>query len=223
MDLFPRTFLLVFFQLCVGGFFSLSIPPFHEVDRGYYKSSARDLSLVRHPRVDRPPGAVEWQARTARRRRSARGRPVGSGRRHGHGLPVDPLVGARRAAGPTLRRHAACSACSALIAVGRVVRAGGVRHLRARLSALSFLLSALLLGAASAGMLLGHWYLIDRDLSLDPFEPDSALLRRLPDRAIARADGRLASAVGGRRRRKACVLSARWPPITGCYSRRASP
>jgi hypothetical protein len=33
---------------------------------------------------------------------------------------------------------------------------------------LSFILSALLLGAASAGMLLGHWYLIDRDLSLDP-------------------------------------------------------
>jgi hypothetical protein len=33
----------------------------------------------------------------------------------------------------------------------------------------SFIVSALVLGAVTTGMLLGHWYLIDRDLSLDPF------------------------------------------------------
>ena len=38
MDLFPRSFLLVFAELAVGGFFCLSLPPFHEIDRGYYKS-----------------------------------------------------------------------------------------------------------------------------------------------------------------------------------------
>ena len=42
----------------------------------------------------------------------------------------------------------------------------------------SFVLSALLLGAAATGMLLGHWYLIDRDLSLQPLEQTLALYRR---------------------------------------------
>ena len=39
MDLFPRSFLLVFAQFSVGGFLVLSIPPFHAIQRGYYKSS----------------------------------------------------------------------------------------------------------------------------------------------------------------------------------------
>src|SRR6185295_8662385 len=33
----------------------------------------------------------------------------------------------------------------------------------------SFMISALVLGSVTAGMLLGHWYLIDRELSIDPF------------------------------------------------------
>ena len=33
----------------------------------------------------------------------------------------------------------------------------------------SFLLSALLLGSVTVGMLIGHWYLIDTGQSLDPF------------------------------------------------------
>jgi hypothetical protein len=33
----------------------------------------------------------------------------------------------------------------------------------------SFLVSALSLGAVTTGMLLGHWYLIDRDLAIEPF------------------------------------------------------
>jgi len=34
---------------------------------------------------------------------------------------------------------------------------------------LNFVAAALVLGSVTAGMLLGHWYLIDRDLSLEPF------------------------------------------------------
>src|SRR5437867_6991994 len=33
----------------------------------------------------------------------------------------------------------------------------------------SFLLSSLLLGSVTVGMLIGHWYLIDTGQSLDPF------------------------------------------------------
>ena len=44
---------------------------------------------------------------------------------------------------------------------------------------LSFVLSALLLGAAASGMLLGHWYLIDRDLSLRPLEHTASMYNGL--------------------------------------------
>ena len=40
MTLFARCFLLVFCQLGVGGLLSLAVPPFHELERGFYKSSA---------------------------------------------------------------------------------------------------------------------------------------------------------------------------------------
>src|SRR5215467_4114147 len=40
MDAFARCFLLVFAQLYVGGLLALSVPPFHEIERGFYKSSA---------------------------------------------------------------------------------------------------------------------------------------------------------------------------------------
>ena len=37
---FPDRFLVMFGALAVGGFFCLSLPPFHEIERGFYKSSA---------------------------------------------------------------------------------------------------------------------------------------------------------------------------------------
>src|SRR5262245_44815 len=40
MDVFARCFLLVFAQLYVGGILALSVPPFHEIERGFYKSTA---------------------------------------------------------------------------------------------------------------------------------------------------------------------------------------
>src|SRR6266404_4636391 len=40
MDVFARCFLLVFAQLYVGGLLALSIPPFHGIERGFYKSTA---------------------------------------------------------------------------------------------------------------------------------------------------------------------------------------
>src|SRR5439155_25028088 len=40
MDVFARCFLLVFAQLYVGGLLALSVPPFHQIERGFYKSTA---------------------------------------------------------------------------------------------------------------------------------------------------------------------------------------
>jgi hypothetical protein len=60
---------------------------------------------------------------------------------------------------------------------GTVALALGAQHFRLApalslesiLYPLSLLVSALVLGSVCTGMLLGHWYLIDHDLSIDPF------------------------------------------------------
>jgi hypothetical protein len=166
MDLFPRTFLLVFFQLCVGGFFSLSIPPFHEVDRGYYKSSAAIYLLFGVLAVvgrlalwtgkPAPPGAVEivevalWIV------------VVIAATVYLWTLWSEPIVLRARLFAATL-----LFGMLGLI-VSAVSYAPSGSAVSVLVYPLSFLVSALLLGGASAGMLLGHWYLIDRDLSLDP-------------------------------------------------------
>jgi len=176
MDVFPRAFLLVFCQLAVGGLFCLAIPPFHAIERGYYKSSAfvyvliaaltlaGRLALWWHTAAEARSGGLEvalwavfvatsaaylaslWSERVVLRAR----------------LFVASWVGG----------------AAALIALAEGYRQAPVLSLETVIFPLSFLLSALVFGAAASGMLLGHWYLIDRDLSLTPLNQTVALYRR---------------------------------------------
>lgn len=166
--LFPRTFLLVFAQLAVGGLFCLSIPPFHEMHRGYYKSSALvfwgigALATIGHIALWRRPGAVDV---------------AGLG-----GFEVALWCAFCLFGGAYLaslwqeyfvlraRFFVAAWFLGTLALITSAVSFAGSSHLPLAwlLYPLTFLLSALALGTAASGMLLGHWYLIDRDLSLDP-------------------------------------------------------
>jgi hypothetical protein len=168
MDLFPRSFLLVFAELAVGGFFCLSLPPFHEIDRGYYKScSVVYLSS----------GLLALTGRVT----------LLFGRRAFGGSPAEIfeiilwflfLVAATGYLwslwGEYVILRARLFAATwmlgsvALIVAAEAYRRAPLLSVEALLYPLTFLNSALVLGTASAGMLLGHWYLIDRDLSLDP-------------------------------------------------------
>jgi DMSO reductase anchor subunit len=168
MDLFPRSFLLVFAQLAVGGFFCMSLPPFHEIDRGYYKSSSA---------VYLASGLLALIGRAALF--FDRGESDASG--------LDAVEIALwfffllAAAGylwslwgeyVILRARLFAATWMlgsiALIVASESYRQSTVLSVETVLYPLSFLNSALLLGAGSGGMLLGHWYLIDRDLSLVP-------------------------------------------------------
>jgi hypothetical protein len=64
-----------------------------------------------------------------------------------------------------------------LIALAEGYRQAPALSFEAIVFPLSFAVSAVLLGAATSGMLLGHWYLIDRDLSLRPLQQTLALYR----------------------------------------------
>jgi hypothetical protein len=172
MDLFARCFLLVFAQLYVGGMLALSVPPFHVVARGFYKSTAgvylgagalmlagRFALLLRDaPAGSAGPGVLEilelglWTA------------SVGAGAVYlwtlwGNGFQL-------RARAYVVTWMAGAFA----LAVGsQLFRLAPALSVEAVIYPLSFLISAIVLGGVSTGMLLGHWYLIDHDLSIDPF------------------------------------------------------
>ncbi len=167
MNLFPRAFLLVFGQLSVGGFLSLSIPPFHQIQRGYYKSSAFVYLLL---------GTLALIGRLTLW--------IGAGvPTSGTDLPeiclwstfalcgsgyFATLWGERFALRARLFTATWASGLAALVVAAESYAAAPILSVESVLYPATFLLSALLLGSAASGMLLGHWYLIDRDLPLSP-------------------------------------------------------
>jgi hypothetical protein len=174
MDVFPRAFLLVFCQLAVGGLFCLAIPPFHEVERGYYKSSAFVYVLV---------AALALAGRLALWWYSA---ADDRGWRLFEialwavfvccaGGYLASLWGERVRLRARLFSASWLSGVAALVALAEGYRQAPAVSLEAIAFPLSFLCSALLLGAAASGMLLGHWYLIDRDLSLVPLNQTASV------------------------------------------------
>jgi hypothetical protein len=177
MDVFPRAFLLVFCQLAVGGLFCLAIPPFHELERGYYKSSATVyVSLAALALVGRI--ALWWNTSGA----DAGWQLVeiglwavfvGSASAYLVSLWGDRIVVRARLFGASW-----LSGCAALAVLAEGYRQAPFISFETLIFPLSFLLSALLLGVAASGMLLGHWYLIDRDLSLDPLNRTLTVYRR---------------------------------------------
>jgi hypothetical protein len=175
MDVFPRAFLLVFCQLAVGGLCCLAIPPFHDLERGYYKSSAFVYVLI---------AALALAGRLALWWNSAVGNEsvwraveivlwaIFVGCAAGY---LATLWGERIVLRARLFSASWLSGLAALVVLAEGYRQGPALSFESLLFPLSFVLSALVLGAAASGMLLGHWYLIDRDLSLLPLHRTTAV------------------------------------------------
>jgi hypothetical protein len=176
MDVFPRAFLLVFCQLAVGGLFCLSIAPFHAIERGYFKSSAFVYVLIAVLALAGRLG-LWWHANS-----SAVADVVEIGLWSifvaCSSAYLASLWSERVALRARLFAASVLSGLAALIALAERYRVAPVLSLETLFFPLSFLLSALALGAGASGMLLGHWYLIDRDLSLTPLEHTELLYRR---------------------------------------------
>jgi len=169
--MFARCFLLVFAELYVGGLLALSIPPFHQIERGFYKSTAS---------VYLGAGIVAFAGRVAL---LLRGPAAGVAFTWADGLEMLLWAASLAAAALYLyglwgedsrsraRHYAWAWSCGvvALATGAQAFRLGPVFSVESVLYPLSFVVSALLLGAVTTGMLLGHWYLIDHGLSIDPF------------------------------------------------------
>jgi len=170
MDLFARCFLLVFAQLYIGGLLALSVPPFHEIERGFYRSTAA---------VYLGAGVLALAGRLGLLLQQ-HGSTAGSA-----AVVVELLfwtvsliaaaVYLRMLWGDAFRVRARAyvtawvSGVAALALGAQSFRLSPLLSFETILYPFAFIISALVLGAVTAGMLLGHWYLIDRDLSIDPF------------------------------------------------------
>jgi len=163
---FSECFFLVFAQLAVGGALGLAVPPFRALDRGFYRSSGGIFAgyAVAFAIAD---AMLGWRY----------GRLAGRG---GIELALwvafaalfiwytvllwgeHALLRARVFAATLLLGFLALTlSAQAFVPAGF---AGPIRWLYP----LPFLTAAVSLGTVATGMLLGHWYLIDLGLSIDP-------------------------------------------------------
>jgi hypothetical protein len=207
MELFPRTFLLVFLQLSVGGFLCLSVPPFHAIDRGYYKSSAAIYLLL---------GMLGLLGRVALALRSSSTAAFDAGEIGLWSLFVTTSAGYlwtlwsdRYVLRARLFAANWLLGLAALVVSAQFYRAS-TSVTAAVLYPVSFVLSALLLGSTASGMLLGHWYLIDRDLSLEPLDRIHRLYVRclLAQSLLVPLGGLFLWTLGGGESRSALALLA---------------
>lgn len=169
MQLFPATFLLLLQQLALGGLFALAVPPFHEMERGFYKSTAAVLFIAALLALW---GKADLFLR------------VFSSSEHRIWAAFELFFCAAFVIllalylislwGERTRFRARAFSSSCLIGLAGLVLTSFNLHKAPFLSVESFLfplsliLSSLLLGSAIVGMLLGHWYLIDAGQSLTP-------------------------------------------------------
>lgn len=165
MTLFARNFLLVFAQLGVGGLLALAVPPFHEIERGYFKSSGGVflsaslaggggtlwLWLTRASSGVSTLEAVLWIAHLA------------AFMAYLATLWGEYVILRARAFVVALLTGLATLAIAATSAVGDVGTVGDL------LAIATTYASAGAVGSVTAGMLIGHWYLIDPGMELEPF------------------------------------------------------
>jgi len=161
---FSDCFLLVFGQLAVGGLFGLAVPPFALLERGFYKSTAAVFVGCAMLFVA---GKVTLLLRTGEAS-AARLAELGVWTL----FTLTATVYLASLWGDARRRRAYVLALG--LGVAALAVSASLRRLAPFLSPatvlfpLSFLTSALVLGAVATGLSLGHWYLIDLGLSIEP-------------------------------------------------------
>jgi len=166
MQAFPHTFLFLLFQVAFGGLFAIAVTPFHELERGFYKSTAAVLFVLAlltllgkfylyGSSVGDPSIAAEIFFHAAFTLLLA--------------LYVFSLWGEHFAFRARVFAFSLFAGLITLISSALNSYEAPFFSLETLVYLMSFLLSSLLLGGVTVGMLIGHWYLIDTGRSLNPF------------------------------------------------------
>jgi hypothetical protein len=169
MPSFTNSFLLFFYQIALGGLFGLSVAPFHELERTFYKSTAGVLFVIAVLALWGKT-TLYWESHSVALSFGALAEIAF------YSLFVIlfaaymiSLWGENQEF--RARSFASCLLCglAGLVFSSREFYDAGFWSVETFLYPLGFFLSALLLGSVTVGMLIGHWYLIDTGQSLEPF------------------------------------------------------
>lgn len=169
MQAFPASFLLLFYQVALGGLFAIAATPFHELERGFYKSTGGVLFVA---------GLLGLLGKSDLYRKSLSG-----GIDFGTGvemlfhiffvlffaLYLFSLWGERILFRARTFSFSLLAGLTGLAVSSHSFHQAPFWSFETLLYPLSFVLSAFLLGGVTVGMLIGHWYLIDTGQSIEPF------------------------------------------------------
>ncbi len=169
MRSFSSSFLVFFYQVALGGLFGLSVTPFHQLERAFYKSTAGVLFVIAVLGL--------WgKSHLYRQSLSAEINLATLAEILFHALFVISFAAYMISLWGENQEFRARSFASCVLCglIGLIFSAHGFYQapfwsLETFVYPIAFFLSALLLGTVTVGMLLGHWYLIDTGQSLDPF------------------------------------------------------
>jgi hypothetical protein len=166
---FPSSFLILFHQVALGGLFALSVTPFHELERGFYKSTAGVLFVIALLGLWGK-SALYWEAVS----NPFSALTFAEAFFHlcfviAFACYLISLWGERQNFRARSFSSSILTGLVALFLSARSFYVAPAFSWETVIYPVSFLLSALLLGSVTVGMLIGHWYLIDTGQSLDPF------------------------------------------------------
>jgi hypothetical protein len=169
MSGFSSSFLIFFYQVALGGLFALAGTPFHEIERAFYKSTAGVLYVIALLGLWGKSGLYTEAVATGTSWGIAleiifHGAFVLSFTCYMISLWMErPVFRARSFASCVLT-----GAAGLVISTQHFYQAPAL-SVETLIYPVMFLVSALLLGSVTVGMLIGHWYLIDTGQSLEPF------------------------------------------------------
>ena len=169
MQGFSSSFLIFFYQIALGGLFALAGTPFHEIERGFYKSTAGVLFIIALIGLW---GKSVYYVQSLEQQFSW----TVSLEVFFHcafilsfSCYMISLWGERQAFRARSFASSILTGVAGLALTTLSFHSSGILSIENAVYPATFLVSALLLGSVTVGMLIGHWYLIDTGQSLEPF------------------------------------------------------
>jgi hypothetical protein len=166
---FSSSFLIFFYQIALGGLFALAGTPFHEIERGFYKSTAAVLYVI---------ALLGLWGKSA-----LYSQALADGLSWGTGLEICfhiifllafscymvSLWSERQVFRARSFAVSVLAGLAGLVFSAHSFYEASLFSIETLVYPMTFFLSSLLLGSVTVGMLIGHWYLIDTGQSLEPF------------------------------------------------------
>jgi hypothetical protein len=166
---FSSSFLLFFYQIALGGLFALAGTPFHEIERGFYKSTAGVLYVIALIGLWGKSALYLASLREGLSLSLASEILFHMAFMAGFSCYMVSLWTEWRVFRARSFAIAVLTGLAGLAVTARSFDHGALLSVETFAYPASFFISALLLGSVTVGMLIGHWYLIDTGQSLEPF------------------------------------------------------